>query len=101
MEENKKLTTDPTKEYREVDPTDDDTTNLKDDGSTDARNIEQENLDQNKRPDAHIGVVAGQVDERMAEAAAQIKKDHMDETNERGAEFRGTDTRTPDGYREP
>ncbi len=99
MEENKNhQNTDPTAKYREVDPTDDATTNLKDDGSTDPRAIEEEHLNQQKRPDAHIGATPGQIDERMADAAAQIREDHVDE---REAEFREADRRTPDGYREP
>ncbi|GEM_PF-6911417 len=86
------------KDYGQVDPTDDATTNLKDDGSTDSRSIEEQHLDHNERPDAHIGTVAGQVDERMAEAAAQIEKEH---TDEREAGFRRAEPHTPDGYREP
>ncbi|OWR28174.1 hypothetical protein CDO73_20045 [Saccharibacillus sp. O23] len=99
MEENKDhKNVDPTAKYRAVDPTDDDTTNLKDDGSTDPRSIEEEHLNQQKRPDAHVGATPGQIDERMADAAAQIREDHADE---REAEFREADRPAPDGYREP
>ncbi|NGZ75971.1 hypothetical protein [Saccharibacillus alkalitolerans] len=85
--------------YRSVDPSDDETTNLKDDGSTEERAIEADHLDEGERPDIHTGAVPGQVDPRMAEAAAQIESEHQEaDMSETGREANLRDPlRSPNG----
>ncbi len=61
--------------HESPDPTADETTNLRDDGSMEERTIEAETPGE-ERPDAHVGNVPGEVDPRMAQAAADIQEDH-------------------------
>ncbi|WP_172252076.1 hypothetical protein [Saccharibacillus deserti] len=65
------------RDHQSPDPTDDETTNLRDDGSMQERKVEAE-TSEDERPDAHAGNVPGQVDPRMAQAAAEIKEEHAD-----------------------
>lgn len=65
------------RQHQSPDPTDDETTNLRDDGSMNERQIEADTPN-NERPDAHAGNVLGEVDPRMAEAAAEIQEDQAD-----------------------
>jgi len=65
------------RDHQSPDPTDDQTTNLRDDGTMQERTVEAE-APADERPDAHVGNIQGQVDPRMAEAAAEIQEEHAD-----------------------
>ncbi|MCQ4086794.1 hypothetical protein [Saccharibacillus sp. JS10] len=75
-EKNKKHTSDPLD--GRVDPTLDEATNLRDDGTMEPRDVEKEKS-VDERADMHEGNQIGQVDPRMKEAAAEFKKEHENE----------------------
>lgn len=88
-EKNNENTTDPLEER--FDPTEDDPTNLRDDGSMHPTHVEEE-TPPGERPDSHEGTTPGTVDPRMAEAAAAFKSEH----DEEDASRKPFDRSTPD-----
>ncbi|MEJ8306785.1 hypothetical protein [Saccharibacillus sacchari] len=88
-EKNNQNTTDPLEER--LDPTEDNPTNLRDDGSMHPTHVEKE-TPPGERPDSHEGTTSGEVDPRMQEAAAAFKNEHDQEDASR----QSFDRPTPD-----